>query len=280
MAGFYPDVPGHRFAYHVDGTKIFLLNAATSILTEVTSQAATLNNEGDDYVSGEGNTSIIFVFPEARNLQGYFVAKYNSGNRNYTMGTMHVSTDTTDGLDGTWTVLVNPTSYTIASDSIVPNFRSSIATSSASNIKGVKFDYSSGYDVDGFRAIHFYGNIPLTESPDRLAFWHPTLDSQLDGAYFDWGDDVQGQSYTKKFRIKNNSSSKTANSIMLSSGTQTGSMAIDFSTDGSTYTSSLNIGNLAPGAMSGELYARRSVAADEGLNTRTCYLSAVAGNWS
>jgi hypothetical protein len=269
MAGFYPDVPGQRFAYHLDGTKIYLLDDS-NVLTDITSIAATINDEDADYAN-VGIGRIIFLFPEKRNLSGYYFDGYFQGTN------LYVSSDTTTLLDGTWTSIANPWIANNVGDPL-PEYRQNINPITAGSVKALKFTNSPG---NGYRiySIHLYGSIAATENPDRLIFWNATLDQATDGPYFDWGDVVQGQSYTKTFRIKNNSSSKTAQSIGLSAGAETFGMAVQFSTDNVTYTPTLTIGDLAPGAISSTVYVKRSVPASEPLQLQVCRFKASAGSW-
>lgn len=269
MAGFYPDVPGNRFPYHLDGTKIYL-HDDNNVLTDVTSIAATINDEDADYANlGAGR--LVFLFPEKRDLSGYYFDGYYQGTN------LYVSSDTTNLLDGTWTSIANPWIANNVGDPL-PEYRQNINPITAGSVKALKFTNSP---TNGFRiySLHLYGSIPAIENPNRLIFWDASLDQPTGGAYFDWGDVVQGQSYTKTFRVKNNSSTQTAQSITLSTGSETFGMALQFSTDNVTYTPTLSIGNLAAGATSSTIYAKRSVPASEPLQLQACRLKASASTW-
>lgn len=269
MAGYYPDVPDNRFAYHLDGTKIYTLDA-NETLVDITSTAALMNDEDSDSTStmnGKGN--VIFLFPEKRDLSGYYLDGYYGG------GALQASSDTTTLLDGTWTTVVNPWVANNVGDP-TPEYRQNINSITAGSVKALKFVG----DMRQVYSLHLYGSITAGENPDRLIFWDSSLDQPTTGAYFDFGDVTQGQTYTKQFRIKNNSSSKTASSITLSSGNETYDMALQFSTDGVTYTPTVNIGNLGPSSLSGILYAQRAVPSTEGLQAHVCRLKASASSWA
>jgi hypothetical protein len=269
MAGFYPDVPDNRFAYHLDGTKIYVQDA-NNTLTEITSTAPVMNDEDVDNAYGlSGKIAMIFSFPEMRNISGYYFNGY------WTPTSLQVSSDTTTLLDGTWTTIANPWSLFNDGDPY-PEYRQKIQTVTAGSVKALRFNMS---DIREVRNLHLYGSIPVTSNPDRLIFWQTSTDAATGGAYFDWGDIVQGSSQTKDFRLKNNSTTKTANSISLISGNETFGMNLEFSTDGTTFTPSVNIGNLAPGAISSVLYVRRTVPTAENLQVQACYLKASAGSW-
>lgn len=274
MAGFYPNVPGNRFAYHLDGTKIYTIDA-TNTLTDITNQAALFNDEDTDYYSTPTMVSLMFMFPELRTLSGYFYLDNWSG----TWTTLQVSSDTTTGLDGTWTTAVNPWTKDTSIATPTPDYRTKINPLTASSVKALKFNFS-GSTVSRLYLIHLYGSIPATSNPDRLVFWEPVNNNATGGAYFDWGDLVQGSSQTKQFRIMNNSSTKTANSITLSAGVETFGMTASFSADGTNYSATLNIGNLGPGALSNVLYVKRDVPASEPLQLQAIHYKASAGSWT
>src|SRR5690242_6124663 len=129
MAGFYPDVPANRFAYHLDGTKIFELDSAKT-LTEITSQAAAFNDEDGDNATTYGAVALIFIFPELRDINGYYLVDNWGG----TPGALQYSTNTTTGLDGTWTTIVNPWSRFVSTNPS-PTYRTTISPAVAGSVK-------------------------------------------------------------------------------------------------------------------------------------------------
>lgn len=277
MAGYYPDVPANRWAYHLDGTTVLLKDGANS-LTNITASAANINDEdqgGGVYVTGKN--SIIFMFPEMRNLQAYFASVYNNASA-ITPYALEISSDTTNGLDGVWSTVVNP--WSLVNGSTIPQYRQSINGVSATNVKAARFNFSTATYTHEIRSLHLYGTIPVTETPDRLIFWEPVNENPTPGAWFDWGDSPVGTAQTKQFRIKNNSSTLTANSIDLTSGAATYSMAVEFSSDNVSFASSINIGSLGPSATSSVLYVRRTVPTTEPLRVQAIRMNAVAASWS
>lgn len=272
MAGFYPDVPDRRFAYHLDGTAVYGIDMSDTLVNFSAGISSFTDEDGDYYQPGGTYKTLLFVFPELRNLTGYYIMETLD-----TAASLQVSSDTTDGLNGTWTTIQNP--WIRATDGTpIPDYRTQINTVAGGLVKAVRFNRPGGT----FRiyCVHLYGNIPAAQNPNRLIFWQPVTDAQTPGAYFDWGDVVQGQSYTKQFRIKNNSAAQTANGVTLTSGAETFGMNVQYSTDNVTYNPSLNIGNLAPGAISSVLYVRRSVPGAEPLQAQACYFRARATSWT
>lgn len=278
MAGFYPDVPANRFAYHLDGTTVLLRDGSNN-LYNMTSSAANINDE--DFATGynvdSGKNGIIFMFPELRNVQGYLFSQSTNSSWLSSL-TLESSTDTTSGIDGTWTMVANP--FQMLTNTLVPQYRQSINAISANLVKALRFNFTEGSGTNEIRGLHLYGSIPVTENPDRLIFWEPVNNNETPGPYFDWGDIPLSTAATKQFRIKNNSATLTANSIAVSAGPLTYTMALQFSTDNVSFSSSINIGNLVPGATSSILYVKRTVPGGESLRVQAIVLSAVASSWT
>ncbi len=286
MAGTYPDVPGYRFAYDKDGTNI---NAFASqggngqIFTLTTSEMSIMNQNQQSstvaYYNKVGNTQpwYAFMFPEARNISGYFLACESN---NIGVGRLlQTSVDTTNGQDGTWTTIANPYSYIVYGNTpISPAYRNSIAPVSANNINAVRF--STNNQV---MAFHLYGTVPTTNSPDRLRI--VDLSNNDIAAQLDFGDIRQRNNSTKQFKVVNNSSTKTANNITVTIDTNPDASPTligqyQLSTDNTAYANAINIGTLAPGASSGTLYVRNSVSATAQLGPWALRLIATPNTWS
>lgn len=286
MAGFYADVPGNRFAIDQDGTYIALKHNGTGVITDISSNANIFNDEDNDYYEfgsyAEASTDLIIHFPEARNLNGYFL---NFDRNNPNAGQSYYSTDTTDGQDGTWTSMANPFVYYYGSN-ILPNYRTQIQPLNLSGVKGLRFNFiphNSGYNqylITRLYAIHVYGQIQPGANDNRLAFWDQALGQEAGGAMFDFGDVSQGGTQTKTFRLKNLSSTQTANNISLTSVDVSTGMQISFSSDGTNFSSTLNIGNLSPGTVSSALYCRTTVPINEPIRVEAAHMSATAATWS
>lgn len=288
MAGNYPDVPSHRIAYDRDGTAVVHINGAGTITELTTAQKQALNDETISSSFGilddnDPDNYIALIFAELRDILGYFVMQ-NTGS--LTPLSLEKSTDTTNGQDGTWVTVVNP--YTSRDDDEASNlYRSAINSISALGIKGLRFkmDPSPGSSTDPVNMIHLYGGIASGQT-SYLKFWQPSpTDAEVAGAFFDWGNTPRGSSADKTFRIKNTHGTLTANSITISVEALTDtapSVPGQFllSTDGVTFTASINIGNLASGAISGTLYVRRNTASNAVLGVWAARLLAIAGNWT
>lgn len=279
MTGIYPDVPGPRMAYDRDGTVVaYLTNASTGPVTPLnTVNILALNDEEDDGAvqpTLATSSALVWVFPELRDLSGAFVP--------LTAGSLQTSANTTNGVDGTWTTRIASFSSLGMSETSV-SARTNIQALSVTGVRAVKVICGSGPATPDF--IHLYGTPSSGENPNRLSFWHPTLDQEITGAYFDWGDFSQGTTATRDFRIKNRSSTYTANSITVSmdcpSDTTPTVLSQHFvSPDGVSFGSSASAGTLAPGAISSVMTLKRDISASAVLSLWTMRLRASASSWT
>lgn len=275
MAGFYPDVPAPKMALDKDGTQWFGISGAGAVEAVTSTKIANMTGLNNSVTSttysytppggGTGtNSKVAVVFPEPRDIAGLFAAGSNSaGGQDQMSIRWEYSTNTTNGLDGTWTTCVS--TYT-APQYAIPAGRSSILTVALSAVRGLRvFNLHSSYNMQ-VQALHVYGAVSAGAGGDRLAIWHPTLDMPAPGTLFDWGDVPRNTTSTRTFRVKNLSASKTAgapraalSSIVEASPTVIGQHLL--SADGSTWLSQLTLADLAPGAISPVLSLRRTTVA-------------------
>lgn len=280
MAGTYPDVPGHRMAYDRDGSAGAIVETSGGVTSLSGGDMVTINDEASGYVAMSPSTkSLAIIFPELRDVVGY-AAVYESTDGS-APSTVYTSVDTTNGYDGTW---VNR--GTFVNTTIGAGLRT-IQSVTWSGIKAVRF-HGAGGNFGGsnrFLAIHVFGTPASGQNPNRLRLWHPTLDQEITGAYFDWGDVPRSTALTKQFRVKNNSSTLTANSVALTrealtDTSPTNVSAHEFSTDGVNYAGTVNIGNLAPGAISSVLTMRRTTPSTAVLSLWWARIVASASSWT
>ena len=221
---------------------------------------------------------IMFLFPQARNLAGYFARMSTTApdeDTNFVMGNLETSVNTTNGLDGTW-VSHGAWTRTRKSTAVVPAHRSGITSKAANGIVAVRFRWSQTdwfypFDWDN---IHLYGTTPQANTPNALRLWHPTLDQEVDGAFFDWGDVQRNTLVSRDFRVKNLSPTLTATSVGITMEARTDTTPSnvsqhEFSLDGVNFLSSVNVGDLAPGAISTTVRMRRTTPG-----------SAIVGLWN
>lgn len=290
MAGNYPDAPGPRMAWDADGS-VLVRNAAgvPTVLTLANAQA--LNDEADTAdVSGAANTINWYtvIFPELRDIAGYFFSWGGGANSFVTFAGMGWSPDTTSGLDGTWNTVAGAVSATPVATSTPPTkptYRTSIQTKALPGCKAVRLGVQDNNAFGPFaRALHLYG-APSAAAGNRLELWHPTLTQRLGPADLDWGNAAQGSTAIRQFRVKNASASQTANTITVSLDALTDSSPTQvsqhsLSSDGSTFTGTLSLGNLAPGAISSILHLKRTQSATAALGLWSLRLKAVPVSWT
>jgi hypothetical protein len=283
MAGLYADVPGFKMQYDLDGSAGYSSRTAAAVSS---AEMTALNGEtGTQFADMQWNAqqSYFFtvIFPELRDVVGGWGYMSDQG---FTGGgwTLETSANTTTGADGTWT---SRGAITVATSM---TFRTSISTySGVTSVKAARLVMGFPASTQNTRylaAFHLYGNISTGQSLDRLRIWHPTLDQEIGAAGLDFGDFGRGGTLTRTFRIKNNSSSLTANSIVISAGAITDTTPavagqITYSQGGS-FAATQNIGNLAPGAISALCTIAIASTSSEQLGTWRQRLIATAGSWT
>ncbi len=282
MAGTYPDVPGYRFVYDADGTIVVYHNITNG--TNVTQSAATLqsiNNEDPStslYGSGIQPGHLVFLFPELRDVSGILI-----NTAAVPITAVQWSNNTTTGLDGTWDTVAGVTPISNAGSRIL--LRTSINSVSLSAVSALRLNNNNSGAGGSSRLcnVHFYGAITGSESPDRLRI--VDLSDDDIAAQFDFGDIPQRSNVTKQFKVTNNSSTQTANNITVELSTLSNASPsligqFQVSTDNIAFANAINIGNLAPGASSGTLYVRDTVASNAQLSVWTARITASAVSWS
>ncbi len=187
-----------------------------------TADAQNLNSENMNRVIqsfGAGHiVEIVVIFPELRDMIGFFVNLDNNDNTNASntlWDGVDTSTNTTSGTDGTWTNWAALSSnYTFRGAK--PTTRTNIITpGTVTGIKGIRFGVQYNNDTEWVNSFHLYGYPSTGQNPDSLRPWDPVLNQQADGTTLDFGDIARGTNATLTFRIKNVSSTLTANSIGL-----------------------------------------------------------------
>lgn len=265
MAGFYPDAPGLRMAYERDGTTGLFLNTKTGVILQTLTapQMAEMNDEDTAYpaLNPDDNSwcGLCFIFPELRDIVGH------RGDVDYGSGSeqgCYWSADTTNGIDGTWTY-AGATGFQVTFN--LPGLRTinAVSITGARAVRWMRIFGGSNtrYNV---RSMQVFGRPSSGQNPDRLRLWHPTLDQEVGGAHFDWGDIRPSSSADKEFRIKNNSGSLTANTITVSLDAPTDTTpsvpaqhTMAKASAPGTFGATVTFTSLAPGAMSEIITLRR-----------------------
>lgn len=282
MAGNYPDPPAPRMAYDTDGTQLFRVAASgTGTPTGATPTQTTDSNRESG--SGPGNwvqDYSCFIFPQLRDLAGIWALGINGGSPSGTQFTAQVSSDTTNGVDGTWVTYI--ASFTVAQN-YKPSFRTSIALATATGVKAVRVRCTNAGNQS--LLVHLYGTIPAAS--DRIEFWHPTLDQPLTSlpAHLDWGNRPRSTNETRQFRIKNLSGVATANTITvgleaLTDASPTYVSQHQFSYNGGPFGATATIPSLAPNTVSAIIDIQQNISATAALGLWSQRAYANVGSWS
>lgn len=286
MAGSYPDVPAHRIAYDRDGS-IGAAIAASGIITQLpASSVAALNAESEAPLTLPTSTvTLAIVLPMPVNLAAIFVAAaFSSPGLS-----VWTSTNTTNGLDGTWTQQ-NPVAPRLMD--VKPNYRQSASLLvpsdgvAAQNVRGVRLMTGSSTAMGAIRALHIYGDPSSSATKNRISLWHPTLDIPLPAAYLDWGNVPRSTSDTRSFRIKNLSSTLTANDVVtyidaLTAGVPSvAGMHLLSDNGGGTFNPVITLPSLAPEAISSVLQVRRTVPNNAQVSLWSARIVADVTSWT
>lgn len=277
MAGLYSDAPGRLFMTDLDGSAGFGIGISGTL--DATAMTNLIKNGGGNNLNigtGASTFYVGYIFPELRDIAGFCLIHSSGGWGSWDR--VETSANTSNGTDGTWTDR--------GAMSASGSFRS-ITALAVTGVKAIRFRWSSSSTENNGRYLahlHVYGEIPTAQSPDRLRLWHPTLDQELTGPAFDFGDFGRGGTIDRTFRVKNNSSSLTANSIVVArdAPTDTSPTVLSQTTIGlaGSFATTQNIGALAPGALSAVLTLRIASLSNTTLGLWRQRLSATAGSWT
>lgn len=277
MSGNYPDAPGNRIPYDIDGTVGVAINSS-NIITQLTqTQLNALNDESDttSVTPSTASGSFALLFSSPQTINGTWISCVNNGI------TMSYSLDTTTGVDGTWSAIPGWTWSAINNQPTSPNYRSVNTFTPISDVVGLKLGHGSSNPLNTF---HVYGY--NTNTLDKLEFWHPTLDQPLyqTPALLDFGDIPRSATYTKTVRLKNLSSTLTASGITVSltALTDSGHLAeMSLLYDSGSYATTATCEDLAPGAISASLFTVKfAPTSTSALSVWNQRLLATATSWS
>lgn len=296
MAGTYPDVPGPMIWWSQDGSIGYTMKISDNsliLLDQAAMNTANAIAPGGLVSNGFGTTTYKggVVFASNMDLVGMFLQGYNTTGGPWTV-TVETSSDCTDLYTGSWSTAGTLTVYNnaVGNEKLC---RSGITSVNWTDVKGVRFYYASSGPANGHTLAHFYGTPHAGQNPDRLIFWHPTLDEPLSAAYFDAGDMIPSQAKSPfTYRVKNNSATLTATTVTISpvyattpsAGALAAQNVTQWSVNGSTWgTGAANrtvAASLAPGAISSVHYMKHTLGATPSLGLSRLELRATAASWA
>jgi hypothetical protein len=260
-------------AYDRDGTVIYTASTGFTTIGRVLTAAETagLNSEDATNRVSPGNTALIMTFPELRDITAQVASSdwYSNGPSSYA-----VSSDTTNGIDGTWTTIPGFSLHNMNR----LQMRTAIVSTPATGVRSIRWkpgEYGAG-------TWHIYGTM---STPDDLLLWDASLDQRVDPSLFDFGEAAQSSTHIKTFRVKNLNATQTAYSVSLSvealtDATPSFAGEHTLSTDGTTFAPTVNIGDLAPGVISGTLTLQQALPANAALSLWWARINVNADHWA
>lgn len=306
----YSALPDHRIPYDNDGTVVgyaiyanYGSNFAGALaggLTAYLSQSDLAELQDDDAVqigpltfsnTGDNQHCLWLFYPEQREVTGIVLEDpgetwtgtrglQSSGNA------IQGSNDTTNGVDGTWETASLTGGWPVyhrggSGTTGLDKWRSGIKPVSFTGGKRtirLGIHWVGNNVTIGLSLLHLYGEKAAGQTPDDLVFIdHDTTPGVEYQAPEDFGDRPLGTSVVRQFRVKNVSTTKTANSINI----QCNDADFAISTDSTTWVVTINIASLAAGAQSSTMYIRNTTpAAGNLLGPRFARIVAVVGSWT
>lgn len=280
MAGSYPDAPGRRMAWDVDGTvhaeRRVTIPGSTSVDQWAERSAADrqdLNDEdpnsGYDLNPGAGTSTvfhILWIFPELREFDGWFF-QAAGGVQTPLTSNVETSADTKNGIGGTFTTRI--ADYTLGGEDL-DSYRS-VTSQAISGVRAIRYAYQANDNQarHNIRRAHIYGEISPGETPDRLLFIDEATGLEFT-APIDFGDIPRGGSEDFTFRLRNNSASLTINNIQYTAESiyeSSGDWYTFTLPGGSTYQATRQVASLAPSTTTGLITGRRITPGAEALQT-------------
>lgn len=279
----YPNLPG-GFIYDLgrDGTQTQMKGSTGTFLSSVSEggmDAMIGWNTGTKGVSIPAQSYMVCLFPQARSVEA--IAMNGRCTNNDTTATLAYSLDTVDGVNGQWTTVKNLVCYNAFHSA--NELRTSIWPVGASGIKAVRI-YTSYFN--GNLDMELFGVWGTTLS-NGLTPWHPTLDQALsnDTGSLDRGDIlVTAAPVVQQFRVKNNSTTHNATTVVIQADTTSAAGALDtellFSLDNVNFQSSQTISAINIGTVSPLIYMKRPTPTNPAGTTRIATVKATAGAWA
>lgn len=289
MPGGYPDAPGGRLAYDLDGTQLFRVDAdgPTVEIIYPSSTIEKFNNEHNGTNLNETSVfdpdTFVWLFNEPKDLFGCWASGDGDGSVENFFTTISVSGDAKTATDGSW--VGTGAAFTICNRHF-DTWREDFQTFSASGVWGFRgvSGGKGGLEFVGkqLRQVHIYGETNDAAVPDRILLLDKA--SGLEVTVHDWGYTARGDSITKEFQVKNNSATFTADSIDLGFDSLNSHSPDAWHTmkDGAgSYSTALSLGSVGPGATySNDITVKIDVPSTAGMGPWTNRVTIDVPTWS
>lgn len=281
----YPTVPGRRMGTNGDGTIGVFLSAGwptsggpVTVLTPAQMDTMSAEDFGPGagagpIVSNSGGSLVGYIFPELRDIDGWFGSLEDGGTW---ANPTQVSANTTNGSDGSWA----PSGSNNYIAGQTPKYRELIVTIASNGIRGMRFKESGASGGGGFvNILHVYGEIAAGETPDRLLFIDEgtSLEFVLP---IDYEEMPRGSAEIRQFRLLNNSTVAGNNLTINTIGVSMEDQYLDsadwytLSLNGDAFAASKAITSLAPEALSQLFDLKRITPTDEVLDAHAARIKA------
>jgi hypothetical protein len=299
----YPAIPDMRMPYHRDGCVVGIGGTSGTVATIFAGGIARYVS-GSDLIElndadnaalgtaipipavagpvGASGVGVWVFFPELREVTAHYMGLDVLGSALISTGalllTVQGSNDTTNGVDGTWETasLGNGQGVGYAQ---LDGFRAYIkAISLTGGKRAIRFALQANVNGLNLVLLHLYGRKAAGQTPDDIIFIdHDTTPGVEYAAAEDFGDRPLGTTVVRQFRVKNASTTKTANTINI----QANDSDFTISTDGTTWVVTINIASLAALAESATMYIRNTTPAPGSLlGPRFAEVVAIVGSWT
>ncbi len=272
----YSAMPSRLMPLDADGTVVGTCNTNTDPVslypsTLVGGWVNATASLGTSAAGGGGGFSTVCFFPETRTILGCLFGRTTAA-----IDTFQGSSDTTNGVDGTWEAASIPGGYPPNLGTTATVWRTGVAACTFASAKATVKCWKSGQS-ESLGALHLYGVKASGQTPDDILF----LDGDTSFAEYtvdkDFGDRPLGTTVVKQFKLKNSSGTKTANTIVVTCNDA------DFaiSNDGTTYGTTFTVTSLGAGVSSAVFYIRNTTPAPgAALGPRQVRLSAAVGSYT
>lgn len=271
-------------AYDDDGSRLQMWQGTRYVPTSTSGvvNKSGWNVEGTNwggYVtdSNDPARSVQVIFPELRDLDGIWLSTEATVSTCWVA--VDTSVDTTNGIDGVWVNQIADYTGTNWGGDIMA-YRDNITTLSVNGIRGIRVQTNYTANMD-YGKMHLYGEIATGETPDRILF----LDADASDAEFvkplNFGLVPRGSTQDKTIKLKNNSSTLTANNVQITAEANFGASGgwYTYSDDDVTYAATKQITSIAATATQ-TMYIRQTIPASAKLGGRSSRSKVSVGSWT
>jgi hypothetical protein len=257
----YTALPDRRMPYDNDGSQVGRYTSVNGILSWLSSGERIELNDHDyanvtwSLMYSARDIGAIVFFPETREVTGIYAWVQDDGGAgsNQPITGVQGSTDSVNGLDGSWEAASMPSGYPGYANDYY--WRSDIKpvsfTGPKRTVKAFRYIVNDGMVY--FYILHLYGEKAAGQTPDDVIFInHDDTPGVEFTAPEDFGDQPLGTTVVRQWRLKNTSATKTANTINI----QCNDSDFSISEDGVNWVVTINLASLAAGAESATYYVR------------------------